>query len=80
MIIDLILDRKDSDAYNPKEFYNEVMEYSSIFEGAFDYITKAMDYGNELDVKNALCTYIDSNDYNPEIKQYIKSKNWLQEE
>ena len=56
------------------------MEYSSIFEGAFDYITKAMDYGDELDVKNALYTYIDDNDYNPEIKQYIKSKNWLQEE
>ena len=83
MIIDKILDRKDDekwagkDLYNAKEFYNECMVYSGIFDGAFDYITSAMDYGTEMDVKEALCKYIDDGEYNPDIKNYINSRNWL---
>lgn len=73
MIIDLILDRKDGYRYNAHEFYGEVMEYGEVgFE-----ITCAMDEGTEEDVKNALCQYIDENEYNPEIKKYINSVNWL---
>ena len=83
MIIDLILDRKDNEkwaqqnAYNAKYFYNECMQYSAVFNGAFDYITLAMDYGEEEDVKKALCRYIDDNDYNEKIKDYINSRDWL---
>lgn len=63
--------------YDPKQFYNEVMEYSGIFDHDFDYITAAMDYGTEKDVKNALCKYIDNGNYNPDIKDYIRNVNWL---
>lgn len=83
MIVDKILDRKDfeewaqRDAYEAKDFYNECMQYSAEFDGAFDYITLAMDYGTENDVKQALYKYIDEGDYNPKIKDYISRKNWL---
>lgn len=84
MIIDKILDRKDyeewaqQDAYNAKDFYDECMQYSAVFNGAFDYISLAMDYGTENDVKQALCKYIDDGEYNPKIKDYINRKNWLE--
>ena len=83
MIVDLILDRKDNEkwaqqnAYNAKDFYNECMRYSAGFNGAFDYITLALDYGTEEDVRKALCRYIDDNDYNEKIKDYINSRDWL---
>lgn len=80
MIIDLILDRKDNeeafgeDLYSSLDFYYEIMNYEAIISGD---ISRAMDYGTEADVKKALCDYIDQNDYNPEIKKYIRSKEWL---
>lgn len=48
----------------------------AIFEMNGD-ISRAMDYGTEEDVKKALCDYIDNNEYNPEIKKYIRSKEWM---
>ena len=80
MIIDLILDRKDGDPYNPKAFYNEVMEYSTIFDGIGDNITRAMDSGTDEDVRNALCEYITKNKYNQEICDYINTVRWIEEE
>lgn len=83
MIIDLILDRKDheeatgNDMYNPYAFYREVMSYESIFEMDRD-ISSALDYGTEDEVRNALCKYIDDQQYNPEIKNYVNSKKWLE--
>ncbi len=83
MIIDLILDRKYNeettgyDAYDPYEFYREVMSYESIFELPRD-ISSALDYGTEDDVRNALCKYIDDQQYNPNIKDYVNSKTWLE--
>lgn len=83
MIIDRILDRKDDeeyygeDLYNSRDFYYEMMDYSGLAGGAFDYITEAMDYGEDDDVKKALCRYIDENEYNPNIKNYINSRIWL---
>ena len=83
MIIDKILDRKDDieiynfDSYNAHDFYFDCLGYSQVFDQAFDYITIAMDYGTEEDVKKALCKYIDDNDYNPKIKDFIKSVEWL---
>ena len=79
MIIDLILDRKDNekldgkDSYKAHDFYFDVMRYGKIG----DEITSAMDYGTEADVKRALCNYIDNNEYNPEIKNYINAKAWI---
>jgi len=77
MIIDLLLDRKDGEAYEPKRFYNECMEYSSIFKGIGDGITRAMDGGTEADVKRELCAYVVNNEYNESICDYINSVNWL---
>lgn len=77
MIIDLILDRKDGYKYNPKEFYNEVMEYGDIWPELADPITRAMDSGTEQDVKNELCLYITKCGYNPQICNYINSVEWL---
>lgn len=83
MIIDLILDRKDheeatgNDTYNPYRFYREVMSYESIFEMDRD-ISSALDYGTEDDVRKALCKYVDDNQYDPDIKNYVNSKTWLE--
>lgn len=79
MIIDLILDRKDGvfygDQYDAREFYTGCMRYGEIGWG----IARAMDGGTEEDVKDALCQYIEKNDYNPLICDYIKAINWLGE-
>ncbi len=76
MIIDLILDRKDGDAYSPREFYNGVMGYGKVGH----LITQMMDEGTELEVKAALCRYIIDNGYNEKICEYIISVNWLEED
>lgn len=94
MIIDLILDRKESDAlraqgythirdgitgkiipleYNPRKFYFNALQYGDIG----DDITRAMDYGTESDVKNALCEYVMLNEYNPDLCEYIRAVNWI---
>lgn len=77
MIIDLILDRKDGKWYKPKTFYNEVMEYGEIFGDIAWNIARAMDEGEEDDVKEELCHYIISQGYNLSICDYINSVNWL---
>lgn len=79
MIIDLILDRKEwedylPNYYNPHDFYMDVMGYGEIGED----ITRAMDYGEESDVRRELCNYVVRNEYNPAICNYINSTNWLQ--
>lgn len=73
MIIDLILDRYHGDAYDPKKFYDAVMDYE---EGTEYPISRALDGGEEEDVKRALCDYIDG-EYNPNIKKYINAVEWL---
>lgn len=79
MIIDLILDRKDFETdgnktfYSPDKFYRDCFRYGQIGHD----ITRAMDFGTELDVKHALCDYIHNNEYNPDICGYIYSVNWL---
>ena len=77
MIIDLILDRKDGQPYNAREFYNDVMQYAETWPEMANPITRAMDDSDENDVRRELCAYIDSQDYNPEIKDYINSVQWL---
>ena len=77
MIIDLILDRKDGTPYDPKEFYNDVMEYESVFNLDRS-ISSALDYGDEKEVKKALCDYIINQGYNKNICNYINDVRWLE--
>ena len=72
MIIDLILDRKDGESYNPETFYRYCFDEPG---GAL--ITYAMDYLNEIDVKQALCGYVMINGYSEAICEYINSVEWL---
>lgn len=80
MIIDRILDRKGweedgkYDYYDPKEFYNDMMGYADM---GGEEIARAMDFGEEEDVRRELCKYITDHNYNPEICKYINSVNWL---
>lgn len=80
MIIDMILDRRELEAfggeygeYDPRSFYLRALNYGNVG----DEITRAMDYGTEADVKAALCAYIIDNEYNPAICDYINSREWL---
>ena len=76
MIVDIILEAQyDPECYDAKEFYDYVMD-SPFTE--FRYIARALDSGSNDDVREALCHYIDSQNYNPEIKDFINSFNWLQ--
>ena len=81
MIIDCILDRKDNarygEAYRPKDFYMDILGYHKSNQYWSDRITTAMDYGTEEEVKEILCDYIDRNEYNPLIKDYIRSVTWI---
>lgn len=77
MIIVLILDRQDGAEYSPRRFYDEVMDYGSIWPEIAHPIARAMDGGTEEDVKRELCRYIDEQEYNPAIKDYINEVNWL---
>ena len=83
MIVGLILDRKDNALdgvgleekvkYNAHDFYMACMSYGRIA----DDITRAMDFGEEEDVKKALCQYIEKHEYNPVICDYIQKLDWL---
>lgn len=59
--------------YNAKRFYYNVFRYGEIGYG----IARAMDGGDEEDVKKELCKYIMDNGYNPEICDYVNSRKWL---
>ena len=67
MIVDRILDRKDGEPYDAKDFYNYCMEEQRIF-GYYigGEITRAMNARNNLE-----------QDYNPDICDYIRSVDWL---
>lgn len=77
MIIDLILDRKDGQPYNPTYFYEEVKEYGEVWPEIAKPIMRAMLSDKSSEVQDALCRYVDEQDYNPAIKDYIRSVNWL---
>ena len=50
-------------AYNAKDFYNELQYYGEIFGDLAWNITRAMDEGNEEDVKRELCNYVITQGY-----------------
>jgi hypothetical protein len=75
MIIDIILDRQDGVPYNPARFASDCAEYEKIFQ--FDYgIAEAINRNDDEGAKAAMCRYIDEQDYNPEIKEYVNSVGW----
>lgn len=82
MIIDIILDRRDEEKrgipYNPARFYREIFGYIGGCGSEYaKRITLAMDYGAEEEVKMALIQYVEENGYNPQIEDYILSRDWL---
>lgn len=78
MIVDRILDRKDGEQYDAKDFYNYCMKEAAIF-GYYigGEVIRAMDCRKNADVQEALCKYIMEQGYNPDICDYIRSVDWL---
>ena len=79
MIIDCILDRKDGFGYSAKGFYDYLLE-SVVDRNHADMISRAMDYGKNKDVQEALCKYILENGYDDGICNYVRRTNWLSDE
>ena len=77
MIIDLILDRRAGDEYDPRRFYSEVSEDGDVWPDLAYPIIRAMYGGEERDVKAALCDYVVGNGYPDDIAEYVNSVNWL---
>ena len=81
MIIDVILDRRESEkedkdfGWYGAEQFRELYDYA--MECGFDYLSKAIDGGTEKGVVEALCRYIDENGYRPSIKRYVRSVKWI---
>ena len=42
-------------------------------------LASAIDCGENADIQKELCKYIDSKDYNPDLKGFINSFDWLKE-
>lgn len=79
MLIDAILDRKADREngifnYDPRELYQYINGWAG---GLYDPVASAMDEGSEADVKKALCFYIGAQGYNPDIKDFVNSVDWL---
>ena len=84
MIIDLILDRRDNirdgygDSYDAREFYTDCREYAQCYEDDTQWkIVQALDLGTNENVQDMLCTYVDEGIYYPQIKEFIRSMDWL---
>ena len=78
MIIDLILDRKDSNIYDAYTFYNDIFNYYQIDKDIYcENILNALDNGTNENVQKALCDYIKDNEYNLTICDYINSVEWI---
>lgn len=79
MIIDSILDRKNSRRYSVHDFYIEVRKYECLGVGTHgeDISLAAMDYGDNKDVQRVLCQYVQRNGYPANIEDYIRSQVWV---
>lgn len=77
MLIDLILDRKDGQEYDSRDFYNQVNEYGETFGDSCWDVARAMDGGENSDVQRELCRYIMQNGYNMNICDYVNSVEWI---
>ena len=73
MIIDAILDRRAGCGYLYPEF-EYIMKQARFFE--FDYIVDAFCTKQNKAIQEALCKYIDEQNYNPDYKDYINQVDW----
>lgn len=74
MIIDAIIEAKeDGDYMGLRYLYDQ-----SVFFG-FNSLASAIDCGENSDIQRELCKYIDSQEYNPDLKEFINSFDWLAE-
>lgn len=74
MIIDAILDRRGGDPYGVEEMkymYDEAVLFG------FDALARALDTGRNADVQRELCAYVDDGEYDPGIKEYVMSADWI---
>jgi len=74
MIIDLILNRREGDAFNSKQFYKDVINYGEIGREIADAIAAKQ----ETRIKRALSDYVKDQDYNLDIIEYVKSVKWIE--
>lgn len=79
MIIDVILDRKHEEEERSQSIYNFRNIRDNIKAYEHDYINKAFETDDNKIIQEALCKYIQNNDYPEEIKDYINSRNWNSE-
>ena len=56
MIVDLILDRRAGDEYDPRRFYSEVSEYGDVWPDLAYPIIRAMYSGEERDSRRLFAT------------------------
>ena len=77
MIIDLILDKRYFNDNKPltAAAVKYILDECDIF--GFTEIRRAVYSRNERAIKTALCEYIDNNEYNPNIKDFILNTTWF---
>ena len=73
MIIDTILDRKAGVPYTQSNV-NYIKSSARFFD--FAYIVEAFTSRENETIQEALCRYIDEQDYNPTIKDYVREVDW----
>lgn len=71
MIVDIILDRRDGEPYSQQAF----LDYA--IDGEYESVAKALMTNDESVIKQTLKDYLDNNQFNPEIGEYIDSVNWV---
>ena len=83
MIIDIILERKEGEEageeYDARAFYDDISEWVGLSPVFAVDISSAMDCGTNEDIQAALCRYIDAGRYNPELKDWINSREWVKD-
>ena len=79
MIIDIILDRKEGAIdYAPETHLKAIYDYAT--DARMSDIARALDSGNETDVKAALMRYITVCGYPLDLLDYIASVRWTSED
>lgn len=79
MIIDIILDRKDGAIdYAPEMHLKAIYDYAT--DARMTDLARALDSGNEDDVKAALMRYITACGYPSALLDYIASVRWTSED
>ncbi len=80
MVIDKILDRKESNFYNWYDFKDI---YDNAIDFGFEKLARACDLGNNEDVAEALVEYMIENDYvsdneaSKELIDWVRNQQWV---